>query len=316
MRILAACPTCTRQYEVRDLRPGQHFRCQCSAVVTIPSEGEIYRDALHCASCGANRRSDEAACRFCATLFTADDRERTTTCPRCFARIADAAHFCDHCGIGIQAVRLAGSASTLTCPGCADGALLHHRPLTSGTAASGAAASGVSNRQAAAVPDATRPDHVDECPQCNGLWIEAAPWQAVIDHAQRNPLPDLGRRPRPPALPPQRGSLYRPCPVCTHLMNRLNYGGASGVIIDQCKQHGVWFDADELHRILAWVRNGGLTRATQAQERSAVAAARRRPAPAPAILPADGLGSAPERDLLETGFEFIFDFIGSLFTRR
>ncbi len=311
MRLLAACPACTRQYEVRDLRPGQHFRCQCSAVVTIPSEGEIHRDALHCASCGANRRADETACHFCATVFAADDRERTTTCPSCFARIADAAHFCDHCGIGIQTIRLAGSSTTLTCPACADGSLLHHRPL-----ASGAPAPLTSVNSGAPALDASRPDRVDECPQCNGIWIEAAPWQMVIDHAQRNPLPDLGRRPAPPALPPQRGSLYRPCPVCTQRMNRSNYGGASGVIIDSCKQHGAWFDADELHRIIAWVRSGGLARATHAQQEADQAAARRRPVPAPAFFPSGETSSIPEQAGFETGIELVFDFLTSLFTHR
>jgi hypothetical protein len=43
-------------------------------------------------------------------------------------------------------------------------------------------------------------------------------------------------------------------------MNRRNYGGNSGVIIDQCRTDGFWFDADELARILTWVRAGGVER--------------------------------------------------------
>ena len=42
--------------------------------------------------------------------------------------------------------------------------------------------------------------------------------------------------------------------------NRRNYSGASGVIIDLCKTHGIWFDADELARILVWIRAGGVER--------------------------------------------------------
>ena len=56
---------------------------------------------------------------------------------------------------------------------------------------------------------------------------------------------------------PPHGSFYRPCVVCGRLTNRVNYGHASGVIIDVCKDHGIWFDANELARILAWVRAGG-----------------------------------------------------------
>ncbi len=55
----------------------------------------------------------------------------------------------------------------------------------------------------------------------------------------------------------QSGPLYRPCPVCGAMMNRVNYARHSGVIINVCQKHGVWFDADELSRILVWVREGG-----------------------------------------------------------
>jgi hypothetical protein len=40
-------------------------------------------------------------------------------------------------------------------------------------------------------------------------------------------------------------------------MNRLNYGRVSGVIIDACKDHGIWFDAEALTRILDWIHKGG-----------------------------------------------------------
>ncbi len=50
---------------------------------------------------------------------------------------------------------------------------------------------------------------------------------------------------------------YRPCAICGELMNRRNYGRDSGIIIDVCGDHGVWFDADELARILTWIRAGG-----------------------------------------------------------
>ena len=46
-------------------------------------------------------------------------------------------------------------------------------------------------------------------------------------------------------------------------MNRRNYAGNSGVIIDLCREHGIWFDAEELARILLWVRAGGTERPKQ-----------------------------------------------------
>ena len=49
------------------------------------------------------------------------------------------------------------------------------------------------------------------------------------------------------------------------MMYRRNYGRRSGVIIDLCKKHGAWFDADELPRILNWIRSGGLLKANEAR---------------------------------------------------
>jgi len=54
---------------------------------------------------------------------------------------------------------------------------------------------------------------------------------------------------------------YRQCPECDKLMNRRNFGRRSGVVIDTCKDHGMWFDAQELSGILRWIRAGGETRA-------------------------------------------------------
>jgi hypothetical protein len=62
---------------------------------------------------------------------------------------------------------------------------------------------------------------------------------------------ERGRRTRkwsPPHLLPA---------VCRELMNRINYGHESGVIIDVCRELGIWFDADALACILAWLRAGG-----------------------------------------------------------
>ena len=41
-------------------------------------------------------------------------------------------------------------------------------------------------------------------------------------------------------------------------MMRRNIAGRSGVILDVCGEHGLWFDCDELSHLIAWIRNGGL----------------------------------------------------------
>jgi Zn-finger nucleic acid-binding protein len=40
-------------------------------------------------------------------------------------------------------------------------------------------------------------------------------------------------------------------------MHRINFGVRSGVIVDQCKTHGVWLDSGELKRLLDWKKAGG-----------------------------------------------------------
>ena len=51
--------------------------------------------------------------------------------------------------------------------------------------------------------------------------------------------------------------LYRPCPVCEKLMHRINFGRKSGIILDSCRPHGLWFDANELDSLVRWIRTGG-----------------------------------------------------------
>jgi Zn-finger nucleic acid-binding protein len=44
-------------------------------------------------------------------------------------------------------------------------------------------------------------------------------------------------------------------------MNRQNFARVSGVLIDVCKGHGVWFNQGELRRIVEFIRAGGMDKA-------------------------------------------------------
>ena len=46
-------------------------------------------------------------------------------------------------------------------------------------------------------------------------------------------------------------------------MNRSNFARSSGVIIDLCKKHGVWFDRDELPKIIDFITGGGMQRSRE-----------------------------------------------------
>lgn len=101
-----------------------------------------------------------------------------------------------------------------------------------------------------------------ECPVCAGLWLGNAAFSQLAHRAlgrAENVDPILAP-PRPVAdrEPTEEGRWrYRNCPECGALMNRRNYGPGSGVIIDVCRQHGLWLDAEELPAILDWIRRGG-----------------------------------------------------------
>lgn len=100
------------------------------------------------------------------------------------------------------------------------------------------------------------------CGQCGGVWADGASFKRLCeDRAARSaylgegsPLPKPGAA-GDPSLSPIR---YRPCPVCGDFMNRFNFAGSSGVILDACKPHGIWFDTDELRRIVSFIRSGGM----------------------------------------------------------
>lgn len=102
---------------------------------------------------------------------------------------------------------------------------------------------------------------VHECPRCGGQWLDHRTLRTLFERRiqltygldQRNPLaPSRNTRVQ-----------YLPCPMCQKLMNRRNFGERSGVIVDVCRPHGIWFDPGELPRVLAFVAAGGLEEAAR-----------------------------------------------------
>ncbi|MDH3744461.1 MAG: zf-TFIIB domain-containing protein [Acidobacteriota bacterium] len=109
--------------------------------------------------------------------------------------------------------------------------------------------------------------------------------------------------------------MYRPCPVCGKLMNRQNYGRRSGVILDSCSEHGLWFDHGELETILRWVRDGGLARADELEheKRREEVRARNHTGPVGPLFesaPAAGVGASGVlvARLIERVLDFLLDF--------
>ena len=185
---------------------------------------------FRCPSCGAAVGEDAIQCAYCRSQLA------TVACPNCFGLVSLRARHCSHCGAEIQIQ--AQSPSSRACPDC-------RIPL---------AASKVGTLE------------VEQCHRCGGLWLPLELFERIAaDREIRGGI--LGALPGDAA----KGSVgeavvrYRPCPQCGNLMNRTNYGRISGVVLDACKHHGLWFDRDELRRVLAFIEAGGLDRSRERQ---------------------------------------------------
>jgi Zn-finger nucleic acid-binding protein len=99
------------------------------------------------------------------------------------------------------------------------------------------------------------------CPRCSGLWIDREVFPALT---RGHPVKRQGGYRGTYRKTPDRGPLeYIPCVRCGKLMNRKNFKRISGVIIDECRRHGVWLDAGELEKIRHFIANGGLEMAME-----------------------------------------------------
>jgi Zn-finger nucleic acid-binding protein len=212
---------------------------------------------LQCTSCGASVGEGDVRCPYCGSQLA------TLACPRCFGMVGIHASHCPRCGAAIQ--RAEATATALACPGC-------KAPL-----------------QATSVGGVG----LDQCHACGGVWVGQHNFEQIAaDRAERGEV--LGSLPgEGPKVPAQLGAVhYRPCPRCGKLMNRINYAHISGVVLDVCKDHGLWFDKDKLREVLEFIEAGGLEKSRVRQsleddERRRLAAAAATPEPGPWMQPAE-----------------------------
>jgi Zn-finger nucleic acid-binding protein len=154
-------------------------------------------------------------------------------CPSCFAKIFEGARYCSYCGA--EASREdAASRPVRACPEC-------QRPMS---------------------PAKVGSVMLDECTTCGGLWVDPASFERICAEREEQASVLQTSSHAPGTAPASRPSgRYWPCPECQRLMNRQNFAHVSGVIVDVCKGHGIWFDQGELRRIVEFIRGGGMGRA-------------------------------------------------------
>jgi Zn-finger nucleic acid-binding protein len=193
--------------------------------------------SLNCPNCGAAAATDATRCDYCGS------RLAVVACPSCFGSMFLGAQFCPHCGTKIQAPE-AAEGKTLKCPGCAGD--MH--PVRLGATS------------------------MHQCDQCASAWLAPNDFASLCSNREERGtvMTSLGAGGVAARAPDQGKVRYVHCAVCDKVMNRVNFGKMSGIIIDVCKNHGVWFERDELRGVLQFVANGGLDRmrATEAERKA------------------------------------------------
>ncbi len=101
---------------------------------------------------------------------------------------------------------------------------------------------------------------IERCGQCLGLFFDPGELEALLEATvsnvfgiNSNQLNNLGAIRRSA----EYGAFYIKCPICAKLMNRVNFGAKSGVIVSRCRDHGVWLDGGELLHLFEWMKAGG-----------------------------------------------------------
>jgi Zn-finger nucleic acid-binding protein len=101
---------------------------------------------------------------------------------------------------------------------------------------------------------------IDRCEHCLGIFFDPGELEALLETTvstvsgiDRAGLEAINEKREVNQYPIS----YIKCPVCSQLMHRVNFGAKSGVIVDRCKEHGVWLDGGELRQLFEWMKLGG-----------------------------------------------------------
>ncbi|HOX43056.1 MAG TPA: zinc ribbon domain-containing protein [Myxococcota bacterium] len=277
MRVV--CQSCNRTLDTGEARSGELVVCACGQGILVP-EMPAAAGKMNCPACGAPVDPALKRCIYCETALA------TVICPACFGLVFEGVTCCNHCGreLTARSVLVHGAATPHRCPRCEGRLLVQARLAHRAAGGSG---------EPPSVPEApllrvevVAGCAIERCPACEGLWVdfetveriyadrEASPSLQSLTGASKPIAPTASSTSIPAAgakapASAEAGQGYIRCPACQKLMNKQNFGRLSGVIIDLCKGHGTWFDADELRRILAFIEAGGLDKQAQ-RERDAL----------------------------------------------
>lgn len=197
------------------------LRCACGRWMEVPTTPAVADRvdvrAHRCPSCGGTVATDQAVCPYCRSALL------TRPCPRCFVgNFVDAVH-CAGCGERLRSALEATSDASQACPRC------EGRPP---------------------LREVARDDLTAYlCDHCSGAFLPHEDLDALRGGRAEWPL-----RASPGGRQFHEGAVrYLRCPFCTVLMQRRGVG-RTGVVVDECRDHGVWFDVGELAGVLRQTR--------------------------------------------------------------
>jgi len=223
-------------------------------------------------------------------------------CLKCGAPLAPKSKLCTYCGarsdldFGVG-MRRTNKTSERQCPEC--DIVMHALTLS----AEGAEAD------------------VDRCEQCFGIFFDVGELELLTHsmgksqpHIDRDRLNQLLNEEAPRS---DRKTSYVPCPICKTMMNRKGYGSLSGVVIDYCRDHGIWLEGGEYRQIINWINAGGRALDQQQQLESFEKARRRaeqRASSTSTHIPGGLEPSTTSRDhdignMVQSVIRFLFDVI-------
>ncbi len=241
---LIACSECHTQYDVAEMATGSAFDCRCGNRLEATALKGADVPVQRCSACGALAQEEDENCAYCGSAIVLIGDRGSLICPECFARNADDARFCLACGVGFDPESVQSQKTELRCP-CCDRWMVSR--IVGGL-------------------------EIQECEGCHGLWAPEDRFDSLVDRAAKlareRTAAGEASAPRVDGGNPASTKVeYRRCPECSALMRRMNFKKRSGVIIDECHQHGTWLDANELERVAGFVLSGRAKQADRAVER-------------------------------------------------
>jgi Zn-finger nucleic acid-binding protein/predicted RNA-binding Zn-ribbon protein involved in translation (DUF1610 family) len=198
------------------------------------TDDQVKSGVYNCPNCGAAATPESVRCAYCHSSLA------TLVCSKCYGAIFIGMKHCPWCGENAAAGTPAEGAKS-RCPRCDVEFLLVNASKNT----------------------------LNECPSCGGLWVDNDTFQVICaDREQQQAIIEFNPEAASAisVATAQSGKTYIPCPVCKKLMNRRQFAGCSGVIIDWCKPHGAWFDRNELRQIVQFIQSGGLGKAREREK--------------------------------------------------